>query len=78
MGRTGLRWVSWAGFWGFSWVLGFAFSISLSLLFLIQTSLNSNKNLKSNHTQLKVCTSMNAQQFKPMIKFSYLLNKNLD
>ena len=21
-GRAGLRWVSWAGFWGFSWVLG--------------------------------------------------------
>jgi hypothetical protein len=47
---------------GVSWVLGFAFFISLSLLFLIQTSLNSNKDLNSNHTQLKVCTSMNAQQ----------------
>ena len=42
-------------------LLGFL-SISYSLLFLIQTSLNSNTNLNSNHTQLKVCTSMNAQQ----------------
>ena len=60
--RVGLVWAAgmgWAGA-GLSLVLGFAFSISLSLLFLIQTSLNSNKSLNSNHTQLKVCTSMNA------------------
>ena len=53
--RAGLG-CCWVGFW--LWVC--PFSISLSLLFLIQTSFNSNKNLNSNHTQLKVCTSMNA------------------
>ena len=55
------------GFAGLGLSLGwfFFFSISIYSLFsnLIQTSLNSNKkNLNSNHTQLKVCTSMNAQQ----------------
>ena len=59
LGRTGPRermgWVE------VFLLLGFL-SISYSLLFLIQTSLNSNTNLNSNHTQLKVCTSMNAQQ----------------
>ena len=46
---------------GLGWV-----SFLLLLLFLIQTSLDSNANLNPNHTQLKVCTSMNALQiFKP-------------
>ena len=54
--RAGL---TWAGFWVLA---GFPFSKTSFLLFLIQTSLNSNANLNSNHTQLKVCSSMNAQQ----------------
>ena len=54
--RAGL---TWAGFWVLA---SFPFSKTSFLLFLIQTSLNSNANLNSNHTQLKVCTSMNAQQ----------------
>ena len=51
--------LTWAGFWVLA---GFSFSKTSFLLFLIQTSLNSNANLNSNHTRLKVCTSMNAQQ----------------
>ena len=61
-----------SGLLGFgSWVsflfyfLFFSFSKSIS-----NKVLNSNMNLNSNHTQIKVCTSMNATRiFKPMIKF---------
>ena len=73
------------GFWtGLVWGLGYGFLfywvfflLPIAFLFLIQTSLNSNTNLNSNHTQLKVCTSMNATpKIKPMINFNYLRNKN--
>ena len=58
-GEVGRCWVDLGRVLGFGW---FSFSKTSFLLFLIQTSLNSNANLNSNHTQLKVCTSMYAQQ----------------
>ena len=59
-GKDGLVCFGFGFKFSFFWVF---FSFSYSFLFLIQTSLNSNTNLNSNHTQFKVCTSMNAQQF---------------
>jgi hypothetical protein len=64
--------VGWAGWldlgWGFGF--GFLFYFFFSSIPNFKQCLNSNTNLNSNHTQLKVCTSMNAtQKFKPMIKF---------
>ena len=74
--ERGWAWAA-VGF-GFGFVFYFSLSNSYSFLFLIQTSLNSKTNLNSNHTQLKVCTSMNAStKFKPTINFNYLRNKNL-
>ena len=47
---------------GFGFALGFSFSISILFLFLIQTKVEFKYKFEFNHTQIKVCTSMNATQ----------------
>ena len=74
LGRVGSGREEWAGagliagFWAGFWVF---FFLLFSFLNLIQTKFEFELNLNSNHTQIKLCTSMNATKiFKPMINFN--------